>query len=396
MTIEELREKGLIAYEYIRGSHAYGLNVEGSDEDRGGVFILPQEYLYGLREKYVEQVSDEKNDTVFYEIGRWVELLAKSNPNAIESLFVPDDCIIGEIHPAVKYILDRREMFLTKKCFSSLLGYSVSQVSKAHGLNKKIVNPITERKDVLDFCYTFDKQGSIPMKEWLKKHNLDQKYCGLVNIPNMRDVYGVYYDLAAYFKFEDIDSIQWPNITFGIYGARYDVKIKEAKRRIAKKEFFHYSGIVNPDAESNDVRLSSIPKNEVPICFMSYNKNGYESHCREYKEYKEWEKNRNPVRYENNLGHNYDSKNMMHCMRLTRMGKELAQGKGFNVRRTDDREYLLDIRNHKYSYEEILNQVTKEKAEFDEALKTCELPDDIDVNKINEILINARKTYEKK
>ena len=81
MTIEELRNSGMIAFEYIRGSHAYGLNTPTSDEDRGGVFICPKEMLYGLRGSYIEQVADEKNDTVFYEFGRWVELLLKSNPD---------------------------------------------------------------------------------------------------------------------------------------------------------------------------------------------------------------------------------------------------------------------------------------------------------------------------
>ena len=59
-----------------------------------------------------------------------------------------------------------------------------------------------ERKDILDFCYTFKNQGSQPIKDYLNEHNLDQKYCGLVNLPNMKDCYGVYYDFAAYFKFE--------------------------------------------------------------------------------------------------------------------------------------------------------------------------------------------------
>ena len=69
MTIEELRKSGWIAFEYIRGSHAYGLNTETSDEDHGGVFICPPEMLMGLRGQYIEQVADVKNDTVFYEFG---------------------------------------------------------------------------------------------------------------------------------------------------------------------------------------------------------------------------------------------------------------------------------------------------------------------------------------
>lgn len=395
-TIEYLRENGLIAYEYRRGSHMYHLNTSQSDIDTGGVFICPPEMLFGLRSNYVEQVGDEKSDTVFYEFGRWVELLLKSNPTALEGLFAPEECIIGDVHPAVQYILNNRWQFVSKECFKTFYGYAVSQISKARGLNKKIVNPVTERKDILDFCYTFKGQGSQPIKEFFAENKLDQKYCGLVNIPNMYDVYGVYYDWAAYFKFENID---WYDASFQGGGVKSpflnfikDSEAPQIVKRICNKEFFGYNGIVHPDEilKSNEVRLSSIPKGECPICFMTYNKQGYESHCRDYKNYKEWEKNRNPVRYESNLGHNYDAKNVMHCMRLVRMAKELAKGEGFNVVRTWDRDYLLDIRNHKFEYEEVMAQLEKEKAEMEEAIKTCTLPDVVDRDAVNDLLIGAR------
>lgn len=382
----------------------YHLNTETSDIDTGGVFICPQSYLYGLRSEYPEQVSDEKNDTVFYEFGRWIELLLKSNPTALESLFAPEDCIIGDVHPAVQYVLDHKWDFVSKECFKTFYGYAVSQIVKARGLNKKIVNPVTERKDILDFCYTFKNQGSQPIKEFLAENSLDQRYCGLVNIPNMKDTYGVYYDWAAYFKFEGFpwEEFMWNREMFnGTNKYSQFIGNKEwevIKDRITNKEFFGYSGIVHPDEleKSNEVRLSSIPKGETPICFMTYNKDAYTCHCRDYKEYKEWEEKRNPVRYAGNLGHNYDAKNVMHCMRLVRMAKELAQGKGFNVVRDWDRQYLLDIRNHKFEYEDVMEQLENEKAEMEEAIKSCTLPDYVDVEKVNDLLINARrKIYSK-
>lgn len=401
MTIEELRNSGLIAYEYKRGSHMYHLNTETSDEDFGGVFFCPKKMLLGLRGRYEEQVSDSKSDVVFYEFGRWLELLLKSNPTVLEGLFAPEDCIVGEVHPAVRKILDNRELFLSKECFKTFYGYAVSQISKARGLNKKIVNPVTERKDILDFCYTFIDQGSLPIKKFLAENGLDQKYCGLVNIPNMSDgdssIYGVYYDFAAYFKFENIDwARDWYNGNSPY--KKFFPSVSEQlsiQKRIEDKEFFHYGGIVHPDEieKSNTVRLSSVPKGEKPICFMAYNKNGYMRHCRDYKDYKEWEKNRNPVRYESNLGHNYDAKNVMHCMRLVRMAKELAQGKGFNVVRTWDRDYLLDIRNHKFEYEDVMAQLEKEKLEMEEAIKSCTLPEKVDFDKVNDLLYDVRLKY---
>lgn len=384
-TVQEIENKGL-AYKFIRGSHLYGTNVETSDVDFGGVYIIDNETLMGLPEYYEPQISDEKHDTTYYELGRWVELLMKANPNALESLFAPDEFIIGDIHPAVQLIRDNRDLFVTKECFNSLYGYGKSQIAKARGLNKKCVQPVLERKEVLDFCYTFKGQGSQSMKEFLAERGLDQKYCGLVNIPNMKDTYGVYYDFAAHHKFEP------RNDTFADYVASFGTDFcgKTIKRE-DNKEFFGYSGIVHPDGKSNEVRLSSIPKGENPICFMTYNQNGYESHCKKYKEYQEWVTKRNPVRYESNLKSNYDCKNMMHCVRLIHMGKELAEGKGFNVVRTWDKEMLLDIRNHKYEYDEIIEYVEKLYEETDEMSKTCNLPDTVDKEKVHKLLIEARK-----
>ena len=291
-------------------------------------------------------------------------------------------------------MLDHKEMFLSKECFKTFYGYAVSQIGKARGLNKKIVNPVEKRLDILDFCYTFKNQGSQPIKEFLAENHLDQKYCGLVNIPNMRDTYGVYYDWAAYFKFENINWVHDWYTGNSPYRKFFPSVSKQQgiQYRIDHKDFFGYSGIVHPDEleKSNEVRLSSIPKGEMPICFMTYNKDAYTCHCRDYKEYKEWEAKRNPVRYESNLGHNYDAKNVMHCMRLIRMAKELAQGKGFNVVRDWDRQYLLDIRNHKFEYEEVMEQLENEKAEMEEAIKTCTLPDYVNYDAVNTLLIEAR------
>lgn len=385
-----------LAYKYLRGSWSHGIGVEGvSDYDYGGVYFAAEEELLGLRSKYREQISDAKHDEVYYEFGRWMELLLKSNPTVLESLFMPEKCIIGEVHPIIRTIIDNRNSFLSKSAFNPLLGYAFEQVKRAKGYNKKCNIPEDfQRKDILDFCFTFKDQGSRPIKEFLAEHKLDQKYCGLVNIPNMPDMYGVYYDFAAYWHFENIDG-----------HARYDDYVEtgtighlnylNAIDRINDKKFFGYSGIVHPDEiyKSNDVRLSSIPKGEMPICFMTYNKNAYESHCREYKEWEEWKKKRNPIRYSLNKGYNFDAKNMCETIRLIHMGIELARDGEFNVERTWDRDFLLDIKNHKVPYEEIIEYVQGKAAEFDMLAKQSTLPEHVDAEKINEYLIEARKKF---
>ena len=269
---------------------------------------------------------------------------------------------------------------MTKETIKSTSGYAYSQVKRATGHNKKCVNPVTEKKEVLDFCYTFKEQGSQSMKEFLAERGLNQKYCGLVNIPNMKDTYGVYYDFAAHLHFDGLECNNTYNFMNDFCGYYYGISVH---KRINNKEFFGYSGIVHPDGKSNEVRLSSIPKGETPICFMTYNQQGYESHCKRYKEYQEWIQNRNEQRYASNGNSNYDRKNMGHTVRLLHMGKELAENKGFNVVRTWDREMILDIRNGKYTYEEIMEYVNKTYDEMMTAYETCTLPETVDKEKVN-------------
>lgn len=401
LTIKEIEERGLLAYKYIRGSWAHGLGVEGkSDIDIGGVYFAPYDVLIGLPEDYQPQVTDEKGDTIYYEFGRWVELLLKGNIQAIESLFIDDEFIQKKPHFALLPFFENRESFLTKKFLSQSYKFALSQIKKARGLNKKINNPITERKDILDFCYTFRGQGSQTIKTFLKECHLDQKYCGIVNIPNMKDIYGVYYDFASYFYFENIEwyvqekgrkCITYPFNRF-INNYYSEDKILE---NIANKDFYGYEGIINPDdyQKSNDIRLSSVHKGDKPICYLYFNKDGYITHCKDYKEYKEWEKNRNPERYESNLKQNFDGKNMCECTRLLNTALDVVNGKGYILKRTEDRDFLLSIKNHEMTYNEIISYLESFEKTLETTLQDKTLPDDIDREQVKVWMLSARQEY---
>lgn len=174
----------------ISGSRAYNLNVATSDTDIKGIFVLPQKELYGL--DYTEQVSNETNDEVYMEIGRFVELLCKNNPNILELLSTPQHAILFR-HPLMDLI--KAEDFLSKLCFDTFAGYAKTQIKKARGLNKKINKPLEqERKSPLDFCYVVKGNGSVSLKQWLAENNYNQEDCGLVNLPHFRNVYLVYHN----------------------------------------------------------------------------------------------------------------------------------------------------------------------------------------------------------
>ena len=107
MEIEEVRK--YLIFEAYRGSFAYGTYIEGiSDKDKVGIYVQPMEDIIGFN-TYIPQVQDEKGDCVYYEVGRFLELLYVSNPTMLETIFFDDDCIIYK-HPAFEYILQNRDI----------------------------------------------------------------------------------------------------------------------------------------------------------------------------------------------------------------------------------------------------------------------------------------------
>ena len=374
----------------IRGSHAYGTNIETSDTDFSGVFIQPMDNILGFN--YIEQINDDKNDIIIYEIKRFLQLLESNNPTVLELLNTPDDCVIYK-DPVFDEILNNRDKFITKACKNSFAGYAVQQIKKAKGQNKKQnweKDKIT-RKGVLDFVYVIKGEKSIPWKKWNEDDEssdgklYNEKFCGVVNVPNARDVYAVYFDYHANYCFNE----KIPE--------HMREESKEWRKETGHSMGFGYKGLVKTGegenvAESNSLRLSSIPKGETPICNIVYNKDGYSEHCKDFKSYEDWLTNKNEARWVDvkSHGQKIDGKNMMHCKRLISMAKEIAEGKGINVRR-EDAESLIDIRRGKIDLETLIDEVENEIIEIDKLFKNSTLPEKVDTRFVNEILIKIRK-----
>ena len=382
--IEEKSPGAKPLYLVIRGSHAYGTNVETSDTDYAGVFIQSIENILG--NKYTEQINDDTNDTVIYEVRRFLELLGSNNPTVLELLNTPEDCIIYK-DPAFDLILNDSDKFITKICAKSFGGYAKQQISKAKGQNKKQnweKDKVT-RKDVLDFVYVIEGEKSIPWKVWNEDKGYEEKFIGVVNVPNARDIYAVYFDTDAHGCFSE-------NIS--------EFKRNQAKhwiREFGKPMGFGYKGLVKTDegvnsAESNQLRLSSIPKGETPICVITYNKDGYTQHCNDYKSYQTWLEQRNESRWVDvkSHGQKIDGKNMLHCKRLMEMAKEIAEGKGINVRRPNAKE-LIAIRKGEVDLQTLIDNVEKEIVEIDKLFANSELPDSIDNEFIHNLIVKIRK-----
>lgn len=358
-----------LLFKAIRGSHAYGTNIETSDTDLVGVYAQPLNDILGFR--YMEQINHNKNDEVYYELKRFIELAMKGNPNILELLNTPDDCILHTT-PMFEFIRTHKDIFLTKKLRNTFHGYAVSQIKKARGLNKKINWEMqrVERKDVLDFCYVIEeKEKATSFKHWergneyYRNNGIPEEYYG----ENLVNVTRYMIGLAKVNNVKDL----------------YSMYVLEGG-----------GGIIGED--SNDVQLRSIPKDAPFIGYLRFDKNAYSTSCKDYREYQEWLEKRNDARYNTNMEHGkgYDSKNMMHCMRLLNMAEDIALGRGIVVRRPE-REELLKIRRGDIDYEELLDKAEEKAANIDKLFLDSDLPEDVNLDEVNNLLVGTRYGIER-
>ena len=77
------------------------------------------------------------------------------------------------------------------------------------------------------------------------------------------------------------------------------------------------------------------------------------------------------------------------------MAKEIASGEGMILDRriTGDRDLLLDIKTHKYSYSEVMGMILEAEKSMEEAFKKSNLPEEPDLNLLEDILIKIRHDF---
>lgn len=317
---EYLRKNGLLLFEYIRGSHLYGLNTENSDEDHGGIYIEPLESIMGLGIGFPEVVCDKNNDETWYSFKKYMSLLLNSNPNILESLYVPKDKILY-MHPVWEEVLKERDKFITKKCFGSFMGYAKTQLEKAYKLKSRIVNPVFEKLSPLDFVYYPYQQGARKIKFWLEEKGLMQEHCGLTKVPHMDCTYNVYYDWGAHWlekgvkSWEDFERLledplepdvkEFLNLTDAyIVYSKGELSLTEINKEKVKglyekyKTPFKYHGIISRNGDSEEIRYSSVPfREERPMIQISYNKDEFSRHRQQYREWNLWDKEHNQERF---------------------------------------------------------------------------------------------------
>ncbi len=356
-----MAQYGHLIFKALVGSHSYGTAIASSDHDYKGVYVQSDDDVLSFR--YKEQHAESK-DEVYYEIRRFVQLLQTANPTVLELLFAPEDCILLS-HPAFESIVAEKQRFLTTQCFSSFGGYALAQIQKAKGLNKKMnwEDARIQRKTPLDFCFAYEQGKTFPLREFLQERGLEQERCGLVALQHFEHCYALYYNDAEHSPNSHLNpSEPAPSL---------------------------YRGIIDDD--SNDVRLSSVPKGAEPITIINFNKSSYSQHCRHYREYEQWLRERNTQRYVDIQGHEQriDGKNLLHCRRLLDMALEIAEQGTLTVRRPNAEE-LLKIRRGEVDLETIITQAEADIERLNSLRAASALPHEVDMDFCNDLVLRVR------
>ena len=339
--------KDLIIFEAISGSHAYGLATEDSDIDKRGIFIAPTEYNISCYKK-VEQVEVPNEDTVYYELRKFLKLAGECNPNIIELLFMPDDCV-KLCSPAMHKILANRHLFLSKKARHTFAGYAYAQLKRIIGHKKWIANPQPkEPPKISNYCKMIDDEGLV-VKDDERLSDLSQDTF-LVNTFQSaeKQILRIFYS-PEFFK----EKLGWFDKT-------------------------------NTNTKCVDIDDRKLFEKAIYYGILIINFKEYKADLDKWKHYWDWKNNRNEKRAALEEQCGYDSKHAMHLVRLFRCCEEILTQGHIHVRRPDAEE-LLSIKNGSWSYDQLLEYATNMDIRMGELYESSKLQFSADYEGIDKL-----------
>ncbi|MCB1043186.1 MAG: nucleotidyltransferase domain-containing protein [Acidobacteria bacterium] len=343
-----------VIFKTVTGSHLYGTQGPESDRDERGLFVVPADHYLRLDE-VPAQVSDDRGDRVFYSLRRFFELAAMANPNILELLFVPDECVL--VNTCYMTEISRHRMaFLSKRVFDSYVAYAHTQIKKARGRNKWINNPWPEQPPcLLDYCWFLpNPTNAEPRYRPVSFHEsgLNPSELAAVKVNHSPFVYRVY--------------------LLGGPGLVADGAIRS--RSVAREDEHRCIGL------------------------LTVNEERFAQAKRDHKNYWQWRDARNEARWRDQEQGvlDYDAKNMMHTFRLLFSAKKLlTEGEPKTRFSGADLDYLLSIRRGDFSYDLLIERAAKLTEELETLTDCAPLPESPDLPLINQLLCDVTQQWER-
>lgn len=155
--VEKLVKAGLIkppsfvasntVYETIMGSEAYGISTDSSDKDIYGFCIPSKEIVFPhtvgvipgfgnqgqvfeqFQEHHIYKQDEEKEyDLTIFSIVKFFKLAMECNPNVIDSLYTPAECMTHCSQVGVM-VRESRDLFLSKAAWKKFKGYAFGEMT---------------------------------------------------------------------------------------------------------------------------------------------------------------------------------------------------------------------------------------------------------------------------
>lgn len=367
----------------LSGSRAYGFNNPDSDWDYRGICIPPMDNYIGCKGGF-EQAVDGKtkhvwkhfpdgliqpdSDMQVMELTKFTTLAADCNPSVIETLFCED---VVHQHPAVQVLLDNRDLFLSKRAKARFCGYALSQLARIKLHRKYLQNPI-------EVPPTREKYGLPPVgiisrdqlgaADSLIKKEIDKFMVDQTDLPEHTKI-----DLG--FAMDNMLRGVWSALNQDPYPIGTNQKFSSELEAV----------------ELQAMRTIGFSENFIEVLKKEKQ---YQAAMRDWHNYQEWKKNRNPARAAMEAKWGLDLKHACHLYRLILMCKEILETGKVHVKRPDA-ELLRSIRNGAKSYEEIVDFAEKHNELLNESVKKSKLPAHPDMDKINNIIIDMVLTFNK-
>jgi hypothetical protein len=255
----------------------------------------------------------------------------------------------------------RRDLFISKQCAETHAGYAMSQIKKAKGQNKWVNNPKPETLPIKeDFCFVIPWQSDL----------------------------------------QDRPARPIPLTSIGWSLAEYHAARLEHSRDTYR--LYHYGSDARGVFRGDVLACESIPEEDESSRFaglLLYNEQGWKQALADHRHYWTWRSERNDARWQQQESGelDFDAKNMMHTVRLLLSGKSLMESGRPIVRFDGDQlELLLNIREGKLSFDEIMSIAQDILADCERLKATADLPEFCDAEQATMLLQEITGYWEKR
>jgi predicted nucleotidyltransferase len=354
----------------IAGSQAYGMATENSDLDIKGFTLPPlgiREHLFNKfdqainnseieeRFSYLKNLKNPKLESTIYSLSKFVQLAANCNPNVLELLWV-DSSDILKINKVGEYLLSNRDLFLSSKTKYSYGGYSWAQFYKIERHRKWLIKGEITRPERKDYGLQGESLTGYSEIQRLVKRDIENWNLSKFGFDDLErnKLKDTIFDAVFRLSTNKITWDNWPE------------KFEEAALTKFLQDFNISEQITN----------------------LILRETKYKNDLREYENWLHWKEKRNLDRMNLEKNFGYDCKHGSHLVRLMKTAEEILSGKGIKTKRPDA-EWLLEIRNGKWTYEELKEWFDKQNNKLDELYKITKLPKSVNYEKINDLYQNC-------